>query len=206
MLSRVSNAPGSSLSIQDHLPRLVFVYARMVPETWALAVMPAGGFAILLRAEERGDRARRRTWSMSALAWRLAQVLFGNRSGQASTTGHDRPSARLLHNHTGMTRHSAQATRPLAPQLRHDVFCIFQLRLHHYQTFTAAKVPGMEALAAENHDLPQPPSRRRKRLEDCVICLDMISERAVSVPCNHCTFDFLCLVSWLQECSKCPLC
>ncbi|KAK7529764.1 uncharacterized protein J3D65DRAFT_648468 [Phyllosticta citribraziliensis] len=34
----------------------------------------------------------------------------------------------------------------------------------------------------------------------------MISERAVSVPCNHCTFDFLCLVSWLQECSKCPLC
>lgn len=40
----------------------------------------------------------------------------------------------------------------------------------------------------------------------CTICLDPISERAVAVPCNHLTFDFLCLVSWLQEQSTCPLC
>lgn len=40
----------------------------------------------------------------------------------------------------------------------------------------------------------------------CTICLERISERAVATPCNHLTFDFLCLVSWLQENSTCPLC
>lgn len=40
----------------------------------------------------------------------------------------------------------------------------------------------------------------------CVICLSAISERAITVPCNHYTFDFLCLASWLQEQSTCPLC
>lgn len=42
--------------------------------------------------------------------------------------------------------------------------------------------------------------------ETCTICLEAITERAVAVPCNHLTFDFLCLVSWLQEQSSCPLC
>jgi hypothetical protein len=45
-----------------------------------------------------------------------------------------------------------------------------------------------------------------KNTEPCVICLSPIKERAVAVPCNHCTFDFICLVSWLQESSTCPLC
>lgn len=40
----------------------------------------------------------------------------------------------------------------------------------------------------------------------CVICLDTVSERAVASPCRHHSFDFLCLVSWLQERSTCPLC
>ena len=40
----------------------------------------------------------------------------------------------------------------------------------------------------------------------CVICLEPISEKAVASPCNHYNFDFLCLVSWLQERSTCPLC
>lgn len=40
----------------------------------------------------------------------------------------------------------------------------------------------------------------------CVICLDCISERAVASPCRHHSFDFLCLVSWLQESPTCPLC
>lgn len=40
----------------------------------------------------------------------------------------------------------------------------------------------------------------------CVICLDNVSERAVASPCRHHSFDFLCLVSWLQERSACPLC
>ena len=40
----------------------------------------------------------------------------------------------------------------------------------------------------------------------CVICLDIVSDRAVASPCRHHNFDFLCLLSWLQERSKCPLC
>ena len=43
-------------------------------------------------------------------------------------------------------------------------------------------------------------------IDACVICLDSISERAALSPCRHDSFDFLCLVSWLQERSKCPLC
>ena len=42
--------------------------------------------------------------------------------------------------------------------------------------------------------------------DPCVICLETISERAVASPCGHESFDFLCLVSWLQERSSCPLC
>ncbi|TKA24248.1 hypothetical protein B0A50_06012 [Salinomyces thailandicus] len=42
--------------------------------------------------------------------------------------------------------------------------------------------------------------------DHCTICLEPVSERAVAVPCNHLTFDFLCLVSWLQERDTCPLC
>ncbi|KAE9369526.1 hypothetical protein N431DRAFT_427690 [Stipitochalara longipes BDJ] len=40
----------------------------------------------------------------------------------------------------------------------------------------------------------------------CVICLERISEQATAQPCNHDSFDFLCLISWLQEQSSCPLC
>lgn len=40
----------------------------------------------------------------------------------------------------------------------------------------------------------------------CVICLDHISEKAQAYPCKHESFDFLCLISWLQESSACPLC
>ncbi|KAH6637818.1 hypothetical protein C7974DRAFT_432658 [Boeremia exigua] len=42
--------------------------------------------------------------------------------------------------------------------------------------------------------------------DTCVICLSQVTERAVTVPCNHYSFDFVCLVSWLQERSACPLC
>jgi len=40
----------------------------------------------------------------------------------------------------------------------------------------------------------------------CVICLERISEQAAAQPCKHNSFDFLCLISWLQEQSSCPLC
>ena len=42
--------------------------------------------------------------------------------------------------------------------------------------------------------------------EVCVICLERCSEPAVAQPCLHNNFDFLCLVSWLQERASCPLC
>lgn len=40
----------------------------------------------------------------------------------------------------------------------------------------------------------------------CVICLDHISEACEAMPCSHRNFDFLCLASWLQQRSSCPLC
>ncbi|PYH75639.1 hypothetical protein BO82DRAFT_359854 [Aspergillus uvarum CBS 121591] len=40
----------------------------------------------------------------------------------------------------------------------------------------------------------------------CVICLEPVSEAAIAVPCKHANFDFLCLVSWLEQRRNCPLC
>ncbi|KAJ5306162.1 hypothetical protein N7508_005177 [Penicillium antarcticum] len=40
----------------------------------------------------------------------------------------------------------------------------------------------------------------------CVICLDKITEPCVAQPCHHANFDFLCLVSWLEQQPTCPLC
>ena len=62
---------------------------------------------------------------------------------------------------------------------------------------TVASIPM--SLAESRPDCKQP-------LEDCSICLESISERAIASPCQHATFDFLCLVSWLQEHTTCPLC
>ncbi|KAJ9658936.1 hypothetical protein H2201_007586 [Coniosporium apollinis] len=74
--------------------------------------------------------------------------------------------------------------------------------------------------AAARSETPQSPvsttqpttSLKRKRTtsisthDACVICLSPVSERAITVPCNHTAFDFLCLVSWLQSHPRCPLC
>lgn len=43
-------------------------------------------------------------------------------------------------------------------------------------------------------------------MDVCTICQQTITERAVAVPCNHLTFDFICLATWLQEQTRCPLC
>ncbi|KAI8627454.1 hypothetical protein F5Y19DRAFT_166397 [Xylariaceae sp. FL1651] len=40
----------------------------------------------------------------------------------------------------------------------------------------------------------------------CVICLDSITEACEARPCKHRNFDYLCLLSWLERLSKCPLC
>ena len=49
---------------------------------------------------------------------------------------------------------------------------------------------------AENTDEP---------IERCVVCLESITERAIVTPCHH-SFDFICILSWLEESSNCPLC
>lgn len=60
---------------------------------------------------------------------------------------------------------------------------------------TVAKVKATTISASDN-----------EAVDTCVICLDSVSERAAASPCRHDSFDFLCLVSWLQERSTCPLC
>ncbi|KAN0078678.1 hypothetical protein V8E54_005191 [Elaphomyces granulatus] len=40
----------------------------------------------------------------------------------------------------------------------------------------------------------------------CVICLDSLREPSVAVPCEHANFDFMCLISWLEQRRVCPLC
>ncbi|KAI1080343.1 hypothetical protein F5B20DRAFT_108630 [Whalleya microplaca] len=40
----------------------------------------------------------------------------------------------------------------------------------------------------------------------CVICLDSITEACEARPCKHRNFDYLCLLSWLEQQTRCPLC
>lgn len=61
------------------------------------------------------------------------------------------------------------------------------------------KIKGA-ATRARNH------GKQKEVAEECIICLQPITERAVAVPCNHLAFDFICLVSWLQQRDTCPLC
>lgn len=42
--------------------------------------------------------------------------------------------------------------------------------------------------------------------DHCVICLDVITEKAIALPCHHEQFDFPCLGQWLQRQQVCPLC
>lgn len=40
----------------------------------------------------------------------------------------------------------------------------------------------------------------------CVICLESVTEPSIANPCKHTNFDFLCLISWLEQQPSCPLC
>jgi len=42
--------------------------------------------------------------------------------------------------------------------------------------------------------------------DHCVICLDVVGEKAIALPCRHEQFDFTCLGQWLQRRQACPLC
>ena len=52
----------------------------------------------------------------------------------------------------------------------------------------------------------QPSEFVRDQINPCVICLESVSAEAIALPCQHDSFDFLCLVSWLDKRSNCPLC
>lgn len=77
------------------------------------------------------------------------------------------------------------------------------------------QMPTKEKRKEIDYDSPHDPTSSQKPndTEDkevgpssCVICLENVSERAISIPCKHDNFDFLCLISWLQERNTCPLC
>ena len=40
----------------------------------------------------------------------------------------------------------------------------------------------------------------------CVICLDSVTEICEAQPCRHRDFDYVCLLNWLQQQPRCPLC
>lgn len=42
--------------------------------------------------------------------------------------------------------------------------------------------------------------------DPCVICLETITEPSVAIPCKHSNFDYICLISWLEQQPYCPLC
>lgn len=46
----------------------------------------------------------------------------------------------------------------------------------------------------------------RANVKCCVICLDDVVEQCEALPCRHNDFDYLCLITWLENCPTCPLC
>ncbi len=57
-----------------------------------------------------------------------------------------------------------------------------------------------------NEPGPRSPDHDPHTADACVICLEPVSERAITSSCRHQHFDFLCLISWLHERPTCPLC
>ncbi|KAI1262059.1 hypothetical protein F5Y18DRAFT_186912 [Xylariaceae sp. FL1019] len=71
----------------------------------------------------------------------------------------------------------------------------------HLQSQVLQKTVQEVAEAAESADVHTGQAK-----PCCVICLDAISEPCEARPCGHGNFDYLCLLSWLERLSKCPLC
>ena len=49
-------------------------------------------------------------------------------------------------------------------------------------------------------------ARQDDATDCCVICLENITEACEAIPCQHRNFDYLCLLSWLEQSPRCPLC
>jgi hypothetical protein len=68
--------------------------------------------------------------------------------------------------------------------------------------------PGVDDLrsAVLQKTLSEIPASDSDAADCCVICLDRITEKAKAHPCLHQSFDYLCLLSWLEQRPSCPLC
>ena len=83
---------------------------------------------------------------------------------------------------------------------------IFIQPLFHCRRMEEEDRIRQQVLKSTLQEVRATPKDTDEPLDPCVICLDSISERAIASPCRHDSFDFLCLISWLQERSSCPLC
>lgn len=98
----------------------------------------------------------------------------------------------------------------ISPISQHSFYTLFAIILQSQsQCMEASSLPrppsppAQQEQPATSCDATPP---LHQDVEPCIICLQPISERAITVPCNHYTFDFICLASWLNERPKCPLC
>lgn len=93
-----------------------------------------------------------------------------------------------------------------------SIFTFFHNR--HSIRMSAHEADGLSLQeTSDSTGAPTKVSLKRKAIEisqdapdHCVICLCPITERAITVPCNHSSFDFVCLANWLEHRSTCPLC
>ncbi|KAM3069989.1 hypothetical protein ACMFMF_008341 [Clarireedia jacksonii] len=82
---------------------------------------------------------------------------------------------------------------------------------HNTDLATKPEVPGNDgrispAVVETTSVSAVPKSEPEQEETTCVICLENLSEPAFARPCNHSTFDYLCLLTWLQQTPSCPLC
>ena len=64
-------------------------------------------------------------------------------------------------------------------------------------------IPDIQATVLQT-TLQQVSSESEK--DCCVICLGEITEACEAQPCGHRYFDYICLLTWLEERKTCPLC
>ena len=114
--------------------------------------------------------------------------------------------------------HLQQTPRLCLPQsfqlFAYSSFAVSRLHTQHRYMDSDAKpnsipqlvIPDFVTKGTATRALNDIRPRKDAAIEACAICLESITVRAVAVPCNHLTFDFLCLASWLQERATCPLC
>lgn len=74
------------------------------------------------------------------------------------------------------------------------------------QTTLAEIETSRQVRAGSASGNPKDPHSSSSSSRCCVVCLESVSEPCAALPCGHDHFDFLCLVSWLQEHPNCPLC